>query len=445
VEFRLTGRLVSRFCELCGRRFDLSAPLPGELGFRRIAAVFRSCASCGRSVGITCCWDLETRACVECASTGKSGVIRASGWGEKRRGPAARRALAQLSNAVLALQRLGSDPRLSHRTTIGDWEDAWWEAARLLLNTESSADVAMEKVRVARAGTSAGPMLIAELDGLMDEYGKARNFLGTRLVATGQPLRQELNHQLQPLRGPRLAVATGLFVAVLTVTTVMAGVSILGSSSHETQAGSSSDAGQRAGGVLGTSQGQETPAPLGTPHVPAPIATLDFNIMRIGSLKGASTDLAAVIGHADVVSFPSPFDRSIRLSGAGPDGFCLANTLLGAGGVSVTLDLYAVEPITTGSLDLVVTAPDGFVTVASIPERVLRRLSAERWYRVSAEWMPGTREVIDVSERGLGTLFVDSLDLAAGNAASDPHSLCLRASGMPLQAQLLLDNLRVKQ
>ncbi|TML19672.1 MAG: hypothetical protein E6G39_01265 [Actinobacteria bacterium] len=59
--------------------------------------------------------------------------------------------------------------------------------------------------------------------------------------------------------------------------------------------------------------------------------------------------------------------------------------------------------------------------------------------------MPGTREVIGASERGLGTLFVDSLDLAAGISSTDPHSLCLRAAGMPRQSQLLLDNLRVEQ
>jgi hypothetical protein len=440
----LTGRLVSRFCDLCGGRFDLSAPHPGELGFRRIATVFRSCVSCGRSVGITCCWNHETTACVECAATGKAGVIRPSGSGEKRRGPAARRALAQLSNAVLALERLGSHHRLSHRTTIGEWEDAWWEAARLLLNAESSADVAIDKVRAARTGSRAGLTLVAELDGLMDASGKARNFLGTRLVATGRPLRQEVRHPLQPLRGTRLAVATGLFVAVLTVTTVMAGASIWGTSLRETPGGAS-EPGQRAGGVLGTRQAQETPAPPVVARVPTVVAMLDFNILRIGSLQGASTDVADVVGHADVVSFPSPFDRSVRFSRAGPDGFCLADTYLGQGGVSVTLDLYALSPITRGSLELVATAPDGFVTVASIPERVLRRLIAERWYQVSAEWTPGTREVIKVSQRGLGTLFLDSLDLAAGSASSDPHSLCLRASGMSSNAQLLLDNLRVEQ
>ena len=59
--------------------------------------------------------------------------------------------------------------------------------------------------------------------------------------------------------------------------------------------------------------------------------------------------------------------------------------------------------------------------------------------------MPGTREVIEVSERGLGTLFVDGVDLAAGPSTPDPHSLCVRASGMPVRSQLLLDNLRVEQ
>ena len=60
-----------------------------------------------------------------------------------------------------------------------------------------------------------------------------------RLAAAGQPLRQEARHGLQPLRGPRLAVVTGLFIAALTVTTVVAGASILGTSLRGTPAGGS--------------------------------------------------------------------------------------------------------------------------------------------------------------------------------------------------------------
>jgi len=344
---------------------------------------------------------------------------------------------------VLALERFGSDRRLSGQLTLPDWEDAWWEAGWLVLKTESSGDVAVERLQALSGATKTNATLVAEFAALSDAYAKARSLVEARLAATGRPLRQETRHGLRPLRGPRLAVVTGLFVVALTVTTVMAGASILGTTLHGQGPGSSSEAGQRAGGVLGTSQAQETPA--ASAHVPALVAMLDFDILRIGPLKGASADVAGVIGHADVASFPSPFDRSIRFSGTGPNGFCLANDHLAAGGVSVTVDLYAVQPITSGSLELVATAPDGFVTVASIPERVLRRLSAERWYRVKADWMPGTREVIDVSERGLGTLFVDSLDVSTAPPSSDPHSLCVRASGMPQSTQLLLDNLRVQQ
>ena len=440
----MTGRLVSRFCDFCGRRFDLSAPEPGELGLDRIGTVFRSCATCGRSVGIVCCWDQAMLACVDCASTRKARVIATSRARQKGEGPAVRRALAQLSAAVLGLQRFGRDRRLNGQLTILDWEDAWWEAGWLILNAESRGDAAVERLRASRA-TKANAAHVAEFDALVDAYGQARGHLEARLVAVGRPLRHQARHALRPLRGTRLAVATGLFVVALTVTTVMAAASILGTTMHGVAPISSSGAEQRAGGVLGTSQAQATPAPGASTRVRALVAMLNFDVLRIGPLAGASSDLARVIGHAEVASFPSPFDRSIRLSGAGPDGFCLANDHLSGGGVSVTVDLYAEEAVTTGSLELVATAPDGFVTVASIPERVLRRLSAERWYRVSAEWMPGTREVIDVSERGLGTLFVDSLDLAAGSASSDPHGLCVWALGMPGKTQLLLDNLHVEQ
>jgi len=421
----------------------MHGPEPGELDLDRIATAFRSCVSCGRSIGIACCWDHEWLACTDCASTRTARSIEKSKPGQRREGPAARHALAQLSSAVLALQRFGGDRRLSGQLAIPDWEDAWWEAGRLILNIETSGDVAVQRLQALSTAMRTNATLVAELAALMDAYAKARARVEARLVAAGQPLRQETRRGLQPLRGPRLAVVTGLFVAALTVTTVMAGASILGTTLRGPASGSSAQTGQPAGGVLGTSQAKETPA--ASAHVPALIATLDFDVFRIGPLKGASDDVSGVIGQAEVASFPSPFDRSIRFSGAGPNGFCLANDHLDPGAVSVTVDLYAVQPITTGSVELIATAPDGFVIVASIPGRVLGRLSAGRWYRIHADWMPGTREVIDVSERGLGTLFVDSVDLASAPSSPDPHSLCVRASGMPARSQLLFDNLRVEQ
>jgi len=247
---------------------------------------------------------------------------------------------------VLALQRFGSDRRLSGPVTLPEWEDAWWEAGWLILKAESSGDVALERVLATRAAASITAALVAELDGLIDAYGEARRVAEERLAAAGQPLRHEFRTVLQPVRGPRLAVATGLFVAALTVTTVVAGVSILRTTFLTGTPGSSSETDQRAGGVLGTSQAQETPAP--SAHVPALVAMLDFDLLRIGPLEGASDDVAGVIGHADVASFPSPFDRSIRFSGTGPNGFCLANDHLGAGGASVTVDRWK-EMVPSGS------------------------------------------------------------------------------------------------
>jgi hypothetical protein len=441
----VTGRLVSRFCNRCGRRFELPGPEPGELGLERIGAVFRSCSACSRFVGIACCWDDKARLCVDDSAKRARRFVNRLGARDTPTQPATRRALAQLASAVLRLHRFGKDPMLNGQLSLPDWEDAWWEAGWLVLTVECRGDEAVEKLRALRLG-SRSEALAAKFDRLTEAHGQARSMVETRLVSIGWPLRPETRHLLQPLRGPRLAVVTGLFVAALTVTTVLAGASIFGTGLRDRSAGATPGISQQGGGgVLGTSQGHETPAPAGTTHVSKLVAMLDFDILRIGSLKGASDDLVSVIGHADVVSFPSPFDRSVRFSGAVRSGFCLANEHLSGGRVSIALDLYAVKAITSGSLDLVVTAPDGFVTVASISAQVLRRLSAERWYRVSTEWMPGTREVIQVSQRGLGTLFVDSLDLGTAPSSSDPHSFCLTASGLPAAGQLVLDNLRVEQ
>ena len=158
----MTGRLVSRFCDLCGRRLDLHGPAPGELGLDRIGTVFRSCVSCGRSVGTACCWDREALACVDCLSTRKVRLPDTKA-GQRREGPAARRALAQLSSAVLALQRFGSDRRLSGQLALPDWEDAWWKAGWLILKTESAGDVAVQRLQALSAATKTNATLVAEL------------------------------------------------------------------------------------------------------------------------------------------------------------------------------------------------------------------------------------------------------------------------------------------
>jgi hypothetical protein len=295
-------------------------------------------------------------------------------------------------------------------------------------------------------GRFPAPAFATELGGQLDVYREARLAIEQRLVVAGRPLRDAERRPPQPVRGPRLAVATALFVALLTVTTAVAGVAILGGA-----LGRPSDVSQgpveRTGGVLGAGTGPSISPPSAAASRPrALVAMLDFNILRIGTLEGASSAIDAVTGDAEVVPFPSPFNRSIRLAGSGPDGFCIADDGFGSGGISVAMDLYVSAAVASGSLELILSPRTGDVTAASIPLTLFGTLPPEHWYHLSADWGPGTTVAIDVSEEERGRLLSETLPPAV-TAIQGPGSrgLCLAASGMSSGAQLLLDNVQVEQ
>jgi hypothetical protein len=458
------GRWVSRFCEICARRYELRGPEPGELGLDRIETAFRFCGTCGLAIGRACCWNSEAVACVACAPLGQTSPLPQPPTGEKGKVRLARRALAQLANSVLASQRLAIalDARLKLRETsaLSSWEDVWWDAGWLMLRIESYRGVATEAVlgasfsEPARARISdvtligrggRFPALATELRGQLDVYQEARAAIEKRLVAAGRPLRDSERRPPQPLRGPRLAVATAVFIAVLTVTTGVAGVAILGGA-LEQPSGVGQNPAERTGGVLGKRAEPSTPPPsAGVPHEPALVALVDFNVLRIGSLAGAGGDIAGVTGNAEVVPFPSPFDRSVRLTGPEPDGFCVAGDQLSGGSVSVAIDIYAKAAFATGSLDLILTPRTGQVTAARIPLNLLGSLPPEHWYHLLATWGPGTTIAVDVSEGEHGRLLSETLSSGATTDVSGGRGLCLAASGMSTGTQVLLDNVQVEQ
>jgi hypothetical protein len=458
------GRWVSRFCEICARRFDLRGPEPGELGLDRIETAFRFCSTCGLAVGRACCWNSEAVACVACAPVGQTSRLRHPPTGEKGKVRLARRALAQLANSVLASQRLAIalDARLKlrDRAELSSWEDVWWDAGWLILRIESYRDVATEAVlqasfsETARARISDVPLvgrggrfpaLATELQGQLDVYQDARTAIEKRLVAAGRPLRDAERRPPQPLRGPRLAVATAVFVAVLTVTTGAAGVAILGGA-LEQPSGVGQNPAERTGGVLGKRAEPSAPAPsAAVPHEPELVALVDFNVLRIGSLAGASDAIDGVTGNAEVVAFPSPFDRSVRLTGPEPDGFCVAGDQLTSGSVLVALDLYSEAPLATGSLELFLSPRTGEVTPARIPLNLLGSLPPKHWYHLEATWGSGTTLAVDVSDGEHGRVLSEKLPPVTTTQGSGGQGLCLAASGMSTGMQLLLDNVQVEQ
>jgi hypothetical protein len=175
------------------------------------------------------------------------------------------------------------------------------------------------------------------------------------------------------------------------------------------------------------------------------VASVDFNVLRIGTLKGSSEEITAVTGAPSVTSFPSPFDRSVRLVGAGPHRFCLSSPRVVPGAANVTVDVYTVGSIAEAELELAVASDPTNATVAAIPLRQLDGVPSERWYRVEARWGSDTEVAYDIGPRGSSDLVAHGASPATVFQSPTARGVCLAVSGMGPHSEVLLDNVRVEQ
>ncbi|HYN64352.1 MAG TPA: hypothetical protein VES36_07085, partial [Candidatus Limnocylindrales bacterium] len=197
--------------------------------------------------------------------------------------------------------------------------------------------------------------------------------------------------------------------------------------------------------VLGGAAGPG-PSAASTPGPRAPgavIARIDFDELRIGPLAGASDDVGPVAGGPEVVAFPSPFDRSIRVVGDGSHRFCIPVANFVGGRVSFDIDVYATTPTASGRLKLSMAPSDAGPTVASVPLDLLGGLRLEAWHHLSAVWTPGqpVAITIDPAAEQMQTVNLPP----AGDAQVAAGAACVAVSGMAKESVLHLDNLWVEQ
>src|SRR5437773_8227643 len=144
----MAARVVQRFCEACGRSYDL--PIAGQhaVDLDQIRTAFRFCLSCGQSVGAACCWDPQAEVCAACARSSSIAARRSSEESGDLR--AVRRGLARLADGVLAVQRyrIGLEKRVHRNAPMAPnaWLDEWWDAAWLILQTDTSRDAAYDSL-----------------------------------------------------------------------------------------------------------------------------------------------------------------------------------------------------------------------------------------------------------------------------------------------------------
>jgi hypothetical protein len=242
---------------------------------------------------------------------------------------------------------------------------------------------------------------------------------------------------------------TAALGAVVAVLVVVGGVAVLGGGAPEMSIlggqGTPEQTGT-GGGAGGPQSSGGTPAPSASsePEAPSVRASFDFDMLRVGALQGASDAIADIVGVNEVVPFPSPFDRSVRMVGSGTHQFCVSIPGLDSREVSVAVDLYA-GSLPFGALELAAVPSNGPATATGIPPELVTSLLPGRWYHLGARWQPGTPGTIEIRD-GQGGEFVSDLALVSElPPVATFEVVCLSASGMSPDGELLLDNLRVEQ
>ena len=456
---------IAGYCERCGRRFGLLPPQPGagDLGLESVKSVFRYCVRCSQFVGRGCCWNPDAVACTTCVPKRAPGSpplldTEASPDDRETLVPAAMDELSAATGGLADVAHSIEPGQPTSRSAArGAWDAAWWATGWLVIRAESSRDAA-SKLLWRRASTDPHPELGDELRRRVASYDAALHAVDVRLIAAGkriallEPVAEVPQNGSPAWRRALLPVvaAAALVVAVVGIGSGAIDGLVPGGDGDSPAAGDARPTASERGAVLGgdpatspdptpAAAPTEAPTPVGTPD--AVLASVEFDTMRMGALEEGSgiTDLA---GQPEVVSFPSPFDRSVRMAGDGSSGFCLSSGIEPGAPIELTVDLYP-ETAPTGSLD-VALADVGDQALLSIPLVMLADQPLERWYRASISWTGTGEAKLELRDVADGRL-VHTEPLGASDApAGDAGSVCVSVVGTTPEGGILLDNLTVE-
>ena len=167
------------------------------------------------------------------------------------------------------------------------------------------------------------------------------------------------------------------------------------------------------------------------------------DVHRIGPLDLEEVPITRVTGAPEVVAFPTPFDRSIRLSGTA-SGFCTEATPPSEGAASAAFDVHLGSVGSGGSLTISLSPVAGRPpTGLRIDLALLGELDDEAWYRltlIARDDPPSRVEIVDLGTGGP----VLELELESDRTVpTSSREVCVQSSLDDPQAALFIDNLRI--
>ena len=274
---------------------------------------------------------------------------------------------------------------------------------------------------------------------------------GLRIGAPGRRARQgPANTGSGPRRRRLAAMALTVIGATAVIGSVLAAIigplggdAGVGNSESEVPAAAGGDA--RATPSMRSLAAQSSPrlSPSGTSIPSSNVVTVDLH--PIGALDPQELPITRIIGSPEVAAFPTPFDRSLRLTG-GAAGLCIGLASSSPERPSsIAFDIQLGEAGAGGRLVFALPATEGGqVSGLALDLARLEQLDREAWYRltVTAEGTAGRLEVSQVENAGP----VLEADLA-GDATIDPtpdDEACVSASLSASDASVFVDNLSVE-
>lgn len=182
----------------------------------------------------------------------------------------------------------------------------------------------------------------------------------------------------------------------------------------------------------------------GSTSAPPLVATVDLH--PVGPVDPAELAIARIIGVPEVVPFPTPFDRSIRLTGAAA-GLCFELPAPGAvDASSIAFDAHLGEVGSDGTLVVILAAADD--GAEAIPLTVdlsaARELDRDAWFRFVVT-SGGDDGQLVVTPLGSDDPVLDrALSPDPTIVPTSNDQTCIQ-SALPDETSLFVDNLRVER
>jgi hypothetical protein len=183
----------------------------------------------------------------------------------------------------------------------------------------------------------------------------------------------------------------------------------------------------------------------GSGSATAPPLFVTFDLHPVGPVDPVELPIARIIGTPEVVPFPTPFDRSLRLTGAAAGACFELPAPETTGASSMAFDVYLGEVASNGTLVIVLAADDGAAAIPlTVDLSVAGELDRDTWYRVEVTSTGDSGQLMVTPVGGGQAILEATLSADPTISPTSTDRACIQ-SALPDAASIFVDNLRVER